>query len=251
LASPSPAIGIAITRQVASIVLGGLGHLDRARRLREQAIELAREGDPFDLAQLLASSELLLLSGAHELARESAEEAIAISEKHGFPFLLVQARMNRGWAIGGPDGLEEARQSLAQMEAAGMRVFLPSWLAYTADIMRELGQTDDALSTLQTALAIAGETGACAAHPLLYRLKGELLPAREAESCLRRALDLAGEMRGKLEKLRTATSLARLRSDQGRRDEARALLQPVYDWFTEGFDTADLKDAKALLGELA
>jgi predicted ATPase len=124
-----------------------------------------------------------------------------------------------------------------------------------ADVNRELGRTEDALSTLEVALGIEEETDARLIRAWLYLLKGEtLLQQRalgEAESCFRRALEVAREQEGRSWELQATTSLARLLRDRGERDEARALLAPVYDWFTEGFDTADLKDAKALLEEMA
>ncbi len=164
----------------------------------------------------------------------------------------------RGWALGGARGLEEVQQIVAQGEAAGMRGVLPDWLRIAADANRELGRTEDALATLEAALGIEEETGERRDCAELHRLKGEILlqqdaraHADEAERCFRRALEVSRKQEAKSLELRAATSLARLLRAQGRRDEARALLQPVYDWFTEGFDTQDLEDAKALLEELA
>jgi predicted ATPase len=102
---------------------------------------------------------------------------------------------------------------------------------------------------------MAEGTGSRNFLPELQRLKGESLIQQggpvEAERCIRRALELAREQEAKSLELRAATSLARLLRDQGRRDEARGILQPIYDWFTEGFDTADLKEANALLQDLS
>ena len=122
-------------------------------------------------------------------------------------------------------------------------------------VLRELGRNPDAFDALEAAFSSQAESRVNDA--LLHRLRGEILlqqdaraNAEEAEACFRRALEIAREQEAKPYELRAATSLARLWQRQGRRDEARALLQPVYDWFTEGFDTQDLKDAKALLEEL-
>ena len=135
------------------------------------------------------------------------------------------------------------------------RQVLPWWLGVAADASRELGRTEEALAAVEAALGIEEETGERATYAELHRLKGEILlqqrAAGEAESCFRRALELAREQKAKSEELCAATSLARLLRDPDRRDAARSLLAPVYEWFTEGFDTQDLKDAKALLGELA
>ncbi len=135
-----------------------------------------------------------------------------------------------------------------------MRVFLPLWLCVAAEANREHGRTEDALAALEAALGIEEETGGRLDCAELHRLKGEILlqqrAAEEAESCFRRALEIARGQKAKSNELQAATSLARLLRDQGRRGEAREILAPVYAWFTEGFDTADLKDAKALLEEL-
>ena len=238
------------------MALWQLGHPDRARRLSQESVELAREGDPFDLAQALAGA-----ASFHELLRERdrtrdrAEEAIAIARQRGFAAPLLIATLTRGWALGGSRGLEEAQQSVAQAEAAGLRAFLPTWLRIAAETNQEAGRTEDALAALEAALAIEKETGERACRADLYRLKGEVLLQQgavgEAEGCFRRALEVAREQKAKSPELQAATSLARLLRDQGRRDEAHALLAPVHDWFTEGFDTQDLKDAKTLLGELS
>ena len=167
---------------------------------------------------------------------------------------MLQAGVYRGWAVGGAHGLGELQQSLAGLEAAGVKVFLPWWLRIAAEANRGLGRLDDAQVAVEAALRIEEETGGRAQFAELQRLEGEILlqrrNARKAESCFRRALEVAREHQTKSIELRAATSLASLLRDQDRGDQARALLQPVYDWFTEGFDTADLKDARRLLDEL-
>jgi predicted ATPase len=120
-----------------------------------------------------------------------------------------------------------------------------------------LGEPEAGLTALAEALTLADTTGERWYEPELYRLKGELLLQQnadyqaEAEDCFHHALDIARNQQAKSLELRAATSLARLWQQQGKRDEARQLLGDVYNWFTEGFDTADLKDAKALLDALA
>jgi predicted ATPase len=116
---------------------------------------------------------------------------------------------------------------------------------------------EDGLSVLEEALTFANDRGDKISTPEIHRLKGELLlrqddgNAPEAISCFDRAIDIARGQSAKSHELRATTSLARLLSSQGRRDEARTMLADIYGWFTEGFDTADLKDAKALLVELS
>ena len=135
----------------------------------------------------------------------------------------------------------------------GNRLLDPQWLGYAAEAYLRANQLDDALSALDRA-AEAGATGACHYQAELHRLRGEVLAETgeyaEAESWFHQAIDTARSQQAKSLELRAATSLARLWRDQGKRAEARDLLAPVYGWFTEGFDTADLKDAKALLDEL-
>jgi predicted ATPase len=118
-------------------------------------------------------------------------------------------------------------------------------------------QPETGLTALAEALTLVDTTGERVWEPELYRLKGALLLQQssdnhtEAEACFQQAITIAQSQQAKSFELRAATSLARLWQQQGKRQEAHALLAPVYEWFTEGFDTADLKDAKALLDELA
>ena len=132
---------------------------------------------------------------------------------------------------------------------------IPSGLAFSPKPIFRAGQFDDALAALDRAAETAAATGECHYQAELYRLRGIVLAETgehaEAASWFQRAIDTARSQQAKSLELRAATSLARLWRDQGKRAEAHDLLAPVYGWFTEGFDTADLKDAKALLDELA
>src|SRR5262249_3856832 len=125
-----------------------------------------------------------------------------------------------------------------------------------AEAYGQAGQTEAGLSALAEGLAAAHKTGGRYWEAELHRLKGELLlrqasPPEEGEACFRQALDIAPHQQAKSFELRAAMSLSRLWQQQGKRTEAHDLLAPVYGWFTEGFDTADLQEAKALLEELA
>ena len=137
----------------------------------------------------------------------------------------------------------------------GAALWVPYYLALLAGAFEIAGQIEKAATLLDEALQIVKRTGERWYFAELKRHKGELLLRQGhsdgAEELYRRALSIAEEQGAKLWELRAAVSLARLRRDQGRRAEARDLLAPIYDWFTEGFDTQDLKEAKALLGELA
>jgi class 3 adenylate cyclase/tetratricopeptide (TPR) repeat protein len=239
-------------RSFAAIDLRASGYPERARRLMQETVELAREGDPFSLAFALAWAAQLD-SGLRERdrARELAEEALEIARERGFPFILGWATVYRGAALGGSQGLEEIQRGLALVAEAKAVVYLPGWSLNLAEAYRELGQTEAALAAVESASRDLPRFY----HSQSQRIRGEILlqqgAAEEAERCFRRALEIAGDQHARCFELRAATSLARLLRGQGRCDEARALLQPVYDWFTEGFDTADLKEAKALLEELA
>jgi predicted ATPase len=153
------------------------------------------------------------------------------------------------------EGLPRLRAGLDAGRATGSKVRGPQWLALLAEACLAAGRVEEGLSAVREALAEVEETEARYYEPELNRLEGELLLASNeagdsrAEASFRKALAVARAQTAKSWELRAATSLARLLPRQGRREEARALLAPVYAWFTEGFDTADLKEAKALLDE--
>jgi predicted ATPase len=167
--------------------------------------------------------------------------------------------MCRGFALVGlgqrVEGMAELRTGLAGWNAAGCRVWDTQWLGFIAEAHVQAGQFGDALTALDRAAETATATGECHYQAELYRLRGvaQAQTGEEAEAALwlQRAIDTAGSQQAKSLELRAATSLAGLWRNQDKQADARDLLAPVYDWFTEGFDTADLKDAKALLDELA
>jgi predicted ATPase len=151
---------------------------------------------------------------------------------------------------------------LAAFQATGAAFLLPCNLAMLVEAYAQVGQPEEGLNVLTEALAAVNATGERFYEAELYRLTGELTlqklndpgstfkGGKEAEECFQKALNVARGQSAKSLELRAATSLARLWQSQGKETEARDLLAPVYDWFTEGFDTADLKDAKALLDML-
>ena len=148
------------------------------------------------------------------------------------------------------------RQGLAAARMTGAELFVPYFLALLAEACGHTAQADEGLRLLAEALAVADHHAERWYEAELYRLKGELLLAQsphqhtDAEACFQHALTIARRQQAKSWELRTATCLARLWQRQGKRAEAHALLAPVYGWFTEGFDTADLQEAKALLDAL-
>jgi predicted ATPase len=199
----------------------------------------------------------------HELrvAQECAEAAIHLAKEQGFSYWMAVGSLMRGWALAhqghAQEGIEQINQGMMDYRATGAEIARPYWLALLAEAYGIMGQPEAGLMVLAKALTLVDTTGERVWEPELYRLKGELLLQQnaanqaEGESCFHHALDITRNQQAKSFELRTATSLARLWKSQGKRQEAYDLLAPVYHWFTEGFDTADLKDAKALLDELA
>jgi predicted ATPase len=247
---------------VAAWNLWYLGHADRSLGRAREGVTLARTlGDPFNLAFALSLETLVhQLRRDWRAQRERAVDVIAFSDVQGFPFWCGVGRMYHGLARvnagEGADALTEVAQGLALAAGTRNRGGLPAFLAALADGQRAAGQHAEALGTVESGLAVATETGQHVWDAGLYHLKGELLLATdrtssaEAEALFCRALEIARAQEAKSFELRAATSLARLWQGQGKRAEARALLAPVYAWFTEGFDTRDLVEAKALLEEL-
>jgi predicted ATPase len=148
------------------------------------------------------------------------------------------------------------RQGIAAWRATGAELQRPYYLALLAEAHGKAGQADEGLRVLAEALSAVHTTGERQHEAEIYRLKGELLlqqdvpDEQEAESCFRQAVDVAHQQQAKSFELRAAMSLSRLWQQQGKCAEARQLLEPIYGWFTEGFNTTDLLEARALLEEL-
>jgi class 3 adenylate cyclase/predicted ATPase len=195
------------------------------------------------------------------IVEEHTRRNIVLSTEQGFAQWLTMATILQGWSLAmqgeGEEGIRLLQQGLSdwQMMAGGLS--RPYFLALLAEAYRSIGRPEDGLATLAEAQRVADETGESWYEAERYRLKGELLLAQsmdqqlEAESCFGHALDVARGQQAKSFELRTATSLARLWQHQEKPEDARQLLGIIYGWFTEGFDTADLQEAKALLMELS
>jgi class 3 adenylate cyclase/predicted ATPase len=191
-------------------------------------------------------------------AQENAESGIALAAEHGLPNPL--ATILRGWAMAthGRDeqGIALILEGLAGTRVTGLECNRPHWLSLLAEAYSETGHLDEELSALTEALAWADEHEDRSYEAEIHRLKGELLlkqnnsNALQARSCFQRAIEIARNQSAKSWELRATTSLARLLAQQGHGDEAQAILAEIYAWFTEGFYTADLIEAKALLDEL-
>jgi adenylate cyclase len=169
--------------------------------------------------------------------------------------------MLRGWALveegQGEEGIAQLHEGYAGYRANGSQIECSHWLALLAQTYHDTGQPAEGLRAITEALDHVAQTGIVYYEAELHRMDGQLrlrldaADEQRAEMSFRRALEIARQQQAKSWELRAATNLARLWGEQGRRAEARELLAPVYGWFTEGFDTADLKEAKRLLDALA
>jgi predicted ATPase len=183
---------------------------------------------------------------------------VAIAIEQGFAFWRAYGTICSGWIKvqngDGAEGLSLLRDGLGAYRATGGETYMPHHIDLLARACEITGQVEEAVILLNDALQIVERTGERWFAAELNRHKGHLLlrqgHTEAAEELYRKALSIAQAQQAKLWELRAATSLARLRRDQGRRSEALDLLAPIYGWFTEGFDTPDLKEAKALLEEL-
>jgi predicted ATPase len=246
-----------------AISLWRLGYPDQALKRGVEALALAqRLSHPFSLtfAQNLAGGLLRVLRREVCAVHETAESMIVLSAEHGLANPWAYATALRGWALAKQgrhqEGIAQIQEGLDASRAIGAELLRPYHLCLLAQACENAGRLDDTLSALGEALAAADEHEIRAFEAEIHRLKGELLlrqndsNAVEAQSCYERAIEIARRQNGKSLELRATMSFARLLDKQGRRAEARTMLAEIYGWFTEGFDTADLKDAKALLDEL-
>lgn len=241
------------------------GYPDQALKQGHELLTLGHElSHPFSLGYVLAHCALLhQLLGEVRVVRELAEAAITLSAEQGFPFWLAMGTFLQGWALAkqgrGEEGIAQMRQGLATWEATRIGIYRSYYLALLAEAYERVDQVKKGLHLLTEALAAVDRTGERTFEAELHRIKGELLlkqngseaSLRDAETCFECALEVARRQYARSWELRAATSLSRLWENQGKKDQAREQLQEVYGWFTEGFDTPDLKEAKALLDALA
>jgi predicted ATPase len=243
-----------------SFALFCLGFPDQALARSDAAIAEARKlAHPPSLAVSLSlGARLLSLVGDNAVCGEWVDQLVAVTTEQGFPHWGSVGTIVRGWvkAQNGDvaDGISLMRSGLAAFRATGAEHWMPHYVALLAGAHEIGGQVEEGFALLDEALQIVERTGERWFVAELNRNKGQLLVRQghpeAAEELYRKALSIAREQEAKLWELRAAVSLARLRRDQGRRADARELLAPIYGWFTEGFATPDLKEAKALLDEL-
>jgi predicted ATPase len=230
-------------------------------RLRE-ALALAHElAHPYSLAWVRCWAAIVSQLRRDVLAtHEQAEVAIALATEQGFTQWAAVGTTFRGWALAmqgrGEEGRAQVCQGVAAWRATGAVLHLPYFCTMLADVCDHLGHLEDGLQALAEAHTLGAQHEERWWEAEIARLRGVLLLRQtmpqqaEAEACFQQALSIARHQEAKSLELRAAMSLARLWQQQGKRAEAHALLAPVYGWFTEGFDTADLQEAKTLLDEL-
>ncbi len=257
-----------------ALSLWHLGYPDQAFQKVQEALALARKlSHPFTLAYaLFFVAAVHGYRGEHAMVHPHNEEMLALSLEHGFPvfvaggsivrslMLLAQGKMKIA------EGIEQIHRSMDAYRATGAVSGHPMLLAVLAELQVGAGQVEEGLASLSEAQATVDRTGERRYDTMLSHIRGKLLLGQinrlqkaedqrektaEAEACFRHAVDVARRQKAKSLELQAVMSLSRLWQQQGREEEARELLADVYVWFTEGFDTADLTAAKALLEELA
>ena len=239
-----------------------LGYPEAALADIDQAIKDARDtGQAATLMHALNFTlHPLIHCGNYAAANALLDELVALAEEKGASFWKARGMLLQGSLLALTGKASKAVQmitsGIAALGSTGTTLWSPLYLSFSARAHTEVGQFDDANRCIGEAMAAVETTKETWCEAEVHRVAGEIalmLPepdAAKAEACFERALAVARQQQAKSWELRAATSLARLWRDQGKRDEARDILAPIYGWFTEGFDTLDLKQAKALLDEL-
>jgi predicted ATPase/class 3 adenylate cyclase len=252
-----------VCRGFAARTLWLLGYPAQALARVHEALALAHElSHPFSLAYArCVTAYVYQFRRDVPAVHEQAEAAVALATEQGFPLWIALGTSLRGWALAmqgqSKAGMAQLRQGIAACRATGAAQHVPYYCTILADVCIHMGHPEDGLQALAEAHTLVEQHEERYWEAEIHRLRGVLLlrqpetAQEEAEAWLQRALDVARRQEAKSLELRAAMSLARLWQQHGKRDEARELLAPIYDWFTEGFDTADLKEAKALLEELS
>jgi DNA-binding winged helix-turn-helix (wHTH) protein/predicted ATPase len=273
----------------AAWVLWGLGSPDQGLQRSQEAVALARgSSHPWTLASaLFFAAWFHQFRRERQATQERAEAAMTLATELGFPYWLVSGTILRGWALAeqgqGAEGIVQMRQGLAAWRAMGAELFRPNCLALLAEAYGKTGQAAEGLTVLTEALAVVDKNEERFYQAEIYRLKGQLTLQQsqlqsskrevkesrksrgkgrrrvsgvasqesEAEGCFRKAIEVARTQQAKSWELRAVMSLSRLWQQQGKKEKAREMLAEIYNWFTEGFDTKDLQEAKALLKELS
>jgi predicted ATPase/DNA-binding winged helix-turn-helix (wHTH) protein len=246
-----------------AMVLWVLGYADQAQHWGQDELARAQQGEH---TPSLVSSHLfaaLLAQHRRDVAatRASAEATLALATTHGFAHRVAQGHIMQGWALAmqgdAATGVAQITQGWGTVQRFGQQLYRPYQLALLAEAYGQAGQPEAGLTCLAEAVTLMEATEERWWAAEVYRLQGALLlrlprpDIPQATACWHQALAVARHQQARALELRTALSLSRLWQQQGQRAEARELLAPVYGWFTEGFDTPDLLEAKALLEELS
>jgi predicted ATPase len=246
---------------VRSLALWALGHPEAALADTERAINDARlRGAVTLMFALHYASMIHIACGNYAATKAQYDELIALAHKQDVPLYGALGMSGQGSLLASigkvSDAVHKITSGISAMRSTGIRAQLPLYLSFLATAYAQLGQLDDAWRHIGEAMSTTDATKERWTEAEINRVAGEIVlkspkpnPSK-AEEYFERALAVARQQQAKSWELRAAMSLARLWRDQGKVSEARELLAPVYDWFTEGFDTRDLKDAKALLEEL-
>jgi predicted ATPase/class 3 adenylate cyclase len=272
--------GVVCLSRVSRVLLS-LGYVDQAVQKSHEALSSARElSHPQTQAFALFHAGLVRhFRREGQVAQEQAEALIALSREHGFEFHLATGIMVQGWALAeqgqGEEGIAQMCRGLSGLQATGAELPLAVWAAPLAEAYGKVGRFEEGLALLSEARAAIDKSGGHLHEAEMYRVRGQLMLQKEArgvrletspsspqasslkpqvsseaEACFLKAIEIAQRQQAKSLELRATVSLARLWQQHGKQAEARQLLAEIYSWFTEGFDTADLKDAQALLETL-
>jgi DNA-binding SARP family transcriptional activator len=257
-----------VSLAILAYVLWFLGYPDQAQQRGDEALTLAQTvAHPVTLTLTLMFLTALQLSRRDgQRAQQHAEALISVAAEQGFTDRAAQGVSHRGMALvmqGKEEGVVEIQRGLNASQATGFDLLKPYYLTSLAEWYAQSGQTEQGLNLLAEGLAVLEQSDKRTGESEMYRLQGELLVMRhrcqaripaghfaEGEACFRQAIEIAQRQQAKSCELRATTSLCRLWQAQGKAAAAYALLAEVYGWFTEGFDTVDLQEAKALLDEL-
>jgi tetratricopeptide (TPR) repeat protein len=251
----------AYARAIMALTLWNLGYPDTASRLiKEAAGEANALRNPFANTMVADISGSLHMTARDAAAAEAdADNMSRIATEYGFSAQLASSVSALGWANawrGDPHGIDLLRAAIRALGDAGSEITFSWQSALIAELCLKFGRVDEARAALDDATAFVARTGEGFAESEIYRLKAEIelrlggSHLAEAAQWYERAIDAARKRSAKIAELRATAGLARLLAKQSKRKKARAMLAGIYNWFTEGFDTADLKDAKALLDEL-
>jgi predicted ATPase len=243
-------------------LLWELGYADQARQCSAEALALAQQlEDPSGLAHAQFFGAMLSQYCRDVAATYAdADAVLAFATAQGLVHRAAHARLLRGWALAmqgdATAGVAHIQQGLEAIHGTGLKLYRPYFLALLAEASGQARQPEAGLTALAEAMTLMAATEEGWWEAEVYRLQGTLLLQRsladagQAEACFQQALAVARRQQAKALELRAALSLSRLWHEQGKREESRQQLAEIYGWFTEGFDTADLQEAKALLAEL-